>query len=52
MQFTYDTKTDSITSPDLTTEQTAQLQSQLSAALYRNDPVQSVARMLLDASGQ
>lgn len=50
MKFTYDTETDSISSPDLSAEQTAALQSLLSAALYRNDPVQTVARVLLDAS--
>lgn len=49
MKFTYDTETDSISSPDLSPEETARLQTELSAALYRNDPVQSVARMLLSA---
>lgn len=49
MKFTYDTETDSISSPDLTPEQTAKMQSMLSAALYRNDPVQTVAKMLLAA---
>ena len=50
MKFTYDTETDSISSPDLDAEQTKLVQQQLSAALYRNDPVQSVAKLLLDAA--
>jgi hypothetical protein len=50
MKFTYDTETDSISSPDLDPAQTAALQSALSAALYRNDPVQTVARSLLDTA--
>lgn len=49
MKFTYDTETDSISSPDLDPAQTAALQSTLSAALHRNDPVQTVARALLEA---
>jgi len=48
MRFTYDTETDSISSPDLDATQTAAIQSALSAALYRNDPVQTVARLLLE----
>ena len=50
MKFTYDTETDSISSPDLNAQQTAAIQSQLSAALYRNDPVQDVARALLETA--
>jgi hypothetical protein len=50
MKFIYDTETDSISSPDLSDEQVAAMQAQLSSALYRNDPVQTVAHMLLDAS--
>lgn len=50
MRFTYDTETDSISSPDLDAEQTRRIQSALSAALVRNDPVQTVARMLLDTA--
>lgn len=50
MKFTYDTETDSISSPDLSPEQTRQIQSQLSAALYRNDPVQTVAKMLIETA--
>ena len=50
MKFTYDTETDSISSPDLDADQTKLVQQQLSAALYRNDPVQSVAKLLLDAA--
>jgi hypothetical protein len=48
MRFTYDTDTDSISSPDLDTGRTALVQAALSAALVRNHPVQSVVRMLLD----
>ena len=47
MKITYDTVTDSISCPDLTPEQTKQLQTQLSAALLRNEPVQTVASNLL-----
>jgi hypothetical protein len=47
MKITYDTVTDSISCPDLSPEQTRQLQSELSAALVRNDPVQTVARNIL-----
>ena len=50
MKFTYDTETDSISSPDLDAAQTAALQSALSSALYRNDPVQTVARALLETA--
>jgi hypothetical protein len=47
MQITYDTVTDSIFSPDLTPEQNARLQAQLSAALVRNDPVRLVASEIM-----
>jgi hypothetical protein len=47
MQITYDTVTDSISSPDLTPEQNAKLQAQLSAALVRNDPVRVVASEIM-----
>jgi len=47
MKITYDTVTDSISCADLTPEQTQQLQSQLSAALIRNEPVQTVVSNLL-----
>lgn len=50
MKFTYDTVSDSISSPDLNPEQTAKLQAILSRALYRNDPVQDVARLLLETA--
>jgi hypothetical protein len=50
MKFTYDTETDSISSPDLGPGQTAAIQSVLSRALYRNDPVQDVARLLLETA--
>ncbi len=49
MKITYDTVTDSISCPDLTPEQTAQLQSQLSASLIRNEPVQTVAAKIMAA---
>ena len=48
MKFTYDTDTDSISSPDLTDEEVARLQDRLSAALGRNDPVREVAQDLLE----
>lgn len=47
MKITYDTVTDSISSPDLTPEQTRELQRELSAALGRNDPVRTVTGLLL-----
>jgi hypothetical protein len=50
MKFTYDTETDSISSPDLDAEQTAAIQALLSRALYRNDRVQDVAKLLLDTA--
>jgi hypothetical protein len=50
MKFTYDTETDSISSPDLDPQQTAAIQAVLSRALYRNDSVQDVARLLLDTA--
>lgn len=50
MKITYDTNTDSISCPDLTPEQTAELQSQLSAALARNDPIRTVASTILAAA--
>ncbi len=42
--------TDSISCPDLTPEQTAQLQSQLSASLLRNEPLQIVAAKIVAAA--
>jgi hypothetical protein len=50
MKFTYDTETDSITSPDLGPRETAAIQSVLAQALYRNAPVQEVARLLLETA--
>jgi hypothetical protein len=50
MKLTYDTETDSISSPDLDAQQTASIQAVLSRALYRNDPVQDVAKLLLEAA--
>jgi len=47
MRITYDTDLDTISSPDLTAEQTAQLQRELVSALGRNDPVQTVAANLM-----
>lgn len=47
MKITYDTVTDSISCPDLTPEQTMELQRQLSAALVRNDPVRTVASNIM-----
>ena len=50
MQITYDTVTDSISSPQLDAEQTRAIQSQLSAALARNDGVRDVATLILAAA--
>lgn len=47
MKITYDTVTDSISCPDLDAAQTQALQSQLSFALLRNDPVQDVVTMIM-----
>ena len=47
MKITYDTVSDSLSSPDLTAEQTAVLQRELSAALGRNDPIRTVAAAVL-----
>ena len=47
MKITYDTVTDSISCPDLDQAQTAELQRQLSSALIRNEPVQTVARNIV-----
>lgn len=49
MKITYDTVSDSISCPDLTPDQTRALQSELSAALMRNDPVQTVAARIMAA---
>jgi hypothetical protein len=50
MKFTYDTDTDSISSPDLDPQQTAAIQATLARALYRNDPVQDVTKLLLETA--
>jgi hypothetical protein len=50
MQFTYDTETDSISSPDLDAEQSAAIQGVLARALYRNAPVQEVAKIMLETA--
>jgi hypothetical protein len=50
MKITYDTETDSISSPDLDAAQTAALQSALVGALARNEPVRDVARLLLQTA--
>ena len=47
MKIVYDTVTDSISCPDLSAEQTAELQRQLSAALMRNDPVRTVTAHIM-----
>lgn len=52
MRITYDTVTDSISSPDPSDGQVERLQSTLLAALTRNEPVQDVARLLLEAANQ
>jgi len=49
MQITYDTVTDSISSPGITSEQNAPLQAELATALYRNEPVQTVAATIMAA---
>lgn len=49
MKITYDTVSDSISCPDLTPDQTRALQSELSAALIRNDRVQTVAALIMAA---
>jgi hypothetical protein len=49
VKITYDTVSDSISCPDLTPDQNRALQSELSAALIRNDPVQSVAANIMAA---
>ena len=48
MKITYDTVSDSISCPD-TPSQTQALQAELSAALIRNDPVQTVAARIMTA---
>jgi hypothetical protein len=50
VRFTYDTETDSISSPDLDSAQTAKIQRLLAQALYRNDPVQTVVRLMLSTA--
>ena len=47
MKITYDTVADAISSPELSTEQNRALQSQLVAALAKNEPVRDVAYRLL-----
>jgi hypothetical protein len=47
MKITYDTDSDSISCPDLTPAQTEELQKLLSAALIRNEPVQTVAATIM-----
>jgi hypothetical protein len=49
VKITYDTISDTVSCPDLTPEQTQTLQSELSAALMRNDPVQTVAARIMAA---
>ncbi|WP_314101713.1 hypothetical protein [uncultured Frigoribacterium sp.] len=52
MRITYDTVTDSISSPELTAEQSLQLQHELSAALGRNDPIRTVASVIMARAKQ
>jgi len=47
VKIIYDTVADAISSPDLTTEQSLELQHELSAALSRNDPIRTVAGLIL-----
>ena len=49
MKITYDTVSDSISCPELTRDQNRALQSELSAALIRNEPVQTVAARIMAA---
>jgi hypothetical protein len=49
VKITYDTETDSISCPDLNAEQTRALQSALSSALVRNEPVRTVAATIMTA---
>ena len=50
MKITYDTATDSISVPGLDAEQTKILQNELAQALYRNEPVQTVAATIMAAA--
>jgi len=52
VKITYDTVSDSISSPDLTAEQSRELQRELSAALGRNDPIRTVAGVILARARQ
>jgi hypothetical protein len=47
MKITYDTETDSISSPDLNEDQTRQLQGELVRHLGMNSPVRTVAASLM-----
>ncbi|MGA1811406.1 hypothetical protein EDF39_0950 [Frondihabitans sp. PhB161] len=50
MKISYDTETDSISATGLSAEQNAELQRELSSALYRNEPVQTVATTIMAAA--
>jgi hypothetical protein len=50
MKITYDTDTDTISALGLSPEQNQLLQSELASALYRNDPVQTVAATIMAAA--
>lgn len=50
MKISYDTATDSISASGLDDEQNAALQRELSTALYRNDPMQTVAATIMAAA--
>jgi hypothetical protein len=50
MKISYDTDLDSISSPDLSPQQTRELQSMLVSALANNEPVRDVAAKLMAAA--
>lgn len=50
MKISYDTDLDSISSPDLSPQQTRELQFMLVAALANNEPVRDMAAKLMAAA--
>jgi hypothetical protein len=52
VKIIYDTVADAISSPELTAEQSLELQHELSAALGRNDPIRTVASLILARAKQ
>jgi hypothetical protein len=52
VKIIYDTVADAISSPELTAEQSLELQHELSAALGRNDPIRTVAGLILARAKQ